>query len=100
MFTFENLRKLIKDLLPTIRLKRQMLGNAKDFHAVVAKKLCEYETDDKIDDIFRQLLLLKIVTLAHKKNELTDRGGSATTEENLFYSVGLHSILDELTNSQ
>ena len=35
---------------------------------------------------------------APKKNELTDRGGKATTEENLLYSVGLHSILDELTN--
>ena len=33
------------------------------------KKLCEYETDDKIDDIFRQLRLLwRIVT--YKKNPM------------------------------
>ena len=38
--------------------------------AVAKKKLCEYETDDKIDDIFQRLLAtLKIVT--HKK--LTDQ---------------------------
>ena len=38
--------------------------------AVAKKKLCEYETDDKIDDIFQRLLAsLKIVT--YKK--LTDQ---------------------------
>ena len=40
--------------------------------AVAKKKLCEYETDDKIDDIFRQLLLSKIVTLTQQKRNWSE----------------------------